>query len=119
MIRSWVALGALGSLLGDLGGPREPWPESVAGHGREVLTPPGRNTHFGTPPPRALPTRKRGRDHREEGKVPQEELRTTIGKREESTRRTKDHNREEKECRMEERDPTHAQMAQGAGGFVF
>ena len=81
--------------------------------------PPGRNTHFGTPPPRALPTSKRGRDHREEGKVPQEELRTTIGKREESTRRTKDHDRKEKECRMEERDHTHAQMAQGAGGYIF
>ena len=37
-------MGALGSLLGGLGGPREPWPESLADHGREVLPPAGEIT---------------------------------------------------------------------------
>ena len=46
-------MGALGSLLGGLGGPREPWPGSLADHGREVLYPPPGETLFWTPHPYA------------------------------------------------------------------
>ena len=34
-------MGALGSLLAGLGGSKEPWPGSMADHGRELLPPPG------------------------------------------------------------------------------
>ena len=92
-------MGALGSLLGGLGGPKEPWPGRLVDPGANGLNPPRGKVNFDPAPLCALPIRKRGRDHREEGKVPQGELRTTIGKRE--------------ECRMEERDPPHAQRPRG------
>ena len=59
LARSWVVLGVQES------------PGQGASVARAKLSyPPVGNGHFGTPPPRALPTRKIGRDHREEGKVP-------------------------------------------------
>ena len=78
LARSWVVLGVQESP-----GQRA-WRTTV---GRSYPPPVGN--------PRFDPPGKQEKYHREEGKVPQGELRTTIGKREECTRGTKDHNREE------------------------
>ena len=82
-------MGALGSLLGGLGGPREPWPGSLPEHVGRSYPPPSEIARVWDPP-----LREEGK--REKGPIQLEKEDRTTGKREKCKMGTKDHNREER-----------------------
>ena len=111
-------MGALGSLLGGLGGPREPWPESLADHGRELLPPPVGNVDLGPPPSRQFHYFLRPREEENET-MELKNRRSKVQGRDGRRVHGRDGRKEERDDGTEgRRDPPHASMAQGAGGLI-